>query len=298
MVPSTKHLKGVRADVMMLFCHGNRRKVIPANPASGARETRFPGYLSFHETYGVSIRGEHDEVAPHAVRLWTCSSYSDGRDVYTKPDFGVALSEVVDGSRLVILLCCHSRSILTEYGNEGRNGVKPDFIAFSGKDLTYDTSVNVFLALLITAIERSVSNVVSGPWHELVQRNVCQVFLWVKRFGDHGSDGFWNFLQAFDCISIVKGGSFRIKGCIHAYTKQEYHPLRILQDLRSIQLWKWCKGNDAAQGCFEFISHVTEEAKLIEFKTAPLPRGSGCAVGGARDVHGLLLQLQGLLRDA
>ncbi len=158
--------------------------------------------------------------------------------------------------------------------------------------------MNVFLALLITAIERSASNVAAGPWDELVQRNVCQVFLWVKRFGDDGSDAFWNFLQAFDCISIVKGGSFRIKGCIHAYTKREYHPLCILQDLRSVQLWKWCKGSDAAQGYFEFISYETEEAKLIKFRTAPVPRGSGRAAGGTVDVQGLLLQLHGLLRGA
>ena len=104
------------------------------------------------------------------------------------------------------------------------------------------------------------------------------------------------FLQAHDCISMVQSDAFRIKGCIHAYTLEDHHPKRTLEDLRAVHLWKWHKGKDAVAGTFNFISYEHEEAEHIGFLTAARPQGSGRAAGGARDVAGLLLQLKGLLR--
>ena len=203
MTPSTAFLKDIACDVMILFCHGS------ACPGR-------PHYVCFTEEHGVSLDGHVREHTPPATTIWACSSYQNQK----KPDHGVTLSEVVRASKLVLLLSCCAKPIVQQYASEAVN--KSDFVVFSMDSVIQDISHNIFLALLMNAMEGCPDDMRYGPWDEFVKRNVCQVLLWIK--GNSGSvEAFWTFLQDADIITTGQNRAveiedeFRVKGCINTY---------------------------------------------------------------------------------
>ena len=174
MVASTERLTRISADVMFLLCHGFRRQ----------REERTPSRLDFYGGMNVSVSGSRIERA-QALEVWSCSSFTSYTDqkepvTYQKPEHGVTLSQVVDWTKLVMLLCCRGREILQEYQHEKKSEDRPDFVLFDSKEQIFDISINIFLSLLIYYIDADASQDVAT--HALVKRNVCRVIALVQYY--------------------------------------------------------------------------------------------------------------------
>jgi hypothetical protein len=247
MIPSTSYLRDISCEVMFMLGHGSPRNA-EMRPAQ-------PGYLCFNDLHSVFVNGEVKVVkSPPSTRIWSCSSYTRWNDqlqrevTYQKPPDGVTLSDVVYKSWLVFILSCHTGPILEEYSAENDGKPKPDFVGFMRSVPAHDISVNIFIALLITALEVRVPPVKVMYWDETVRTLVCQVMLWVK---EHGTDEhtFWNWLRT-NGITLPghdprDENGFRIKGCIFTYSAvfdaklQKYDKLILLEELKSLTLMIW-----------------------------------------------------------
>ena len=84
---------------------------------------------------------------------------------------------------------------MTEYASEASEAsaaARPDFVVFLKEGIVFDTSVNIFIVLLMQAIEWYTSKeetVKTTSWHELIRRSVCQVILWVKEESAESNGG-------------------------------------------------------------------------------------------------------------
>ena len=244
MVPSTRDLTNIACHVMVLFCHG-------------AGLPTHPHYMCFHERDSVSVRGYRAGPSPEATTVWSCSSCTradaEGKMVtYEKPDGGVTLSQVVERSKLVLLLSCCGENIMREYESEAGD-TKPDFVVFWLPRILHDISHNIFIALLINAIENCSDY--RHTWDEIVRRCVCRVLWWIKVYGKE-PDRFWLSLQRDEVISEGQNPTrsiqeqFRIKGCITTFnagidatTKIDDKDL-FLRELQAATLMIWNDGRD------------------------------------------------------
>ena len=298
MIPRTMCLKNITCDVMMLFCHG-----IPKFVDNDG--VHHPHALCFNEDYSVNRDGERRYYVPRSSQIWSCSEYKDEKVTYKKRVGGVTLSEVVWGSRLVVLLCCCGGPIMQEYRAEMVGKGRPDFVYFAMDHSVHDISINIFLALLITALERATER--GCDWDEFFRRCVCQVLRWVFVYGtgdDDNADTFWTFLEDMDCIEM-RGENrerFRIKGCINNYglemnpgltedgKKKPDDKQIVLQELQSVTLLLWDGGE-------RVVDHTTDKAQLDEWiRGTPFRQAShGGRVQSPISVDALLLQLKCLL---
>ena len=189
---------------------------------------------------------------------------------------------------------------MQEYCAEMGVRPRPDFVYFKMDDTVYDISINIFLALLIAAMEEA--KVRWGDWDDHFKSCVCQVLRWIQTNGEN-ADVFWDFLEYEDIIEMRGGGArFRIKGCINNYgleMKEEFdeHGTKklndkeiVLRDLQSVTLLLW-DGRERA------VNHKTDGGELDAW-IGGMPFESGTQVQSTISVQDLLLQLKGLLRDA
>ena len=205
MIPRTIYLRGITCDVMMLWCHGMKRY-------TDAKGNHRPHSMCFYEPEGVDRNGEHLGYTPRHSQVWSCSAYTDEKQTYRKVENGITLADVVCGSRLVLLLCCIGGPIMQEYRKEMGEKERPDFVYFAMNENVHDISINIFLALLIDALERN--KVRGGDWDEFIRRCVCQVLVWVKRCGDSedSEKKLWTFLEVMRCVEMRGAKMFRIQG--------------------------------------------------------------------------------------
>jgi hypothetical protein len=308
MIPSTTYLENVACDVMILFCHGCPKTEAPARPH----------YLSFHENQGVSVRGYKVGSASPATIIWSCSSYTEsnanGKPVqYAKCDGGVTLSDVVEGSKLVLLLSCCGDQITREYGREA-GGPKPDFVVFRMPDRIHDVTHNIFLALLMHCIENWRWKEVN--FDQIIRRQVCRVLILIKVHGNaedgRDADKFWKFLHREGMITtgINPGASierqFRVKGSILTIEARRVNPTTgrddkdlYLEELKTLTLQIW-NGTE-----YYNIDTGTKTADLIAWKedkqfkkssqlaseaSAAKPTTQSCSI----QIDTLLSQLRGL----
>ncbi len=225
MTPSTSELCFVGSEVMFIICHGAVRTVLVRPPQ--------PSYLTFHEPFAVSGDGKVIVGnSPESSRIWSCSSHiaEDAATkqciTYRKAAEGVTLSRVVCASDLVVLLSCDSGLIMDEYSSEEDDYKKPDFVAFLRWGPSHDISFNIFLALLMTALERKVSptgKTAAGKiiyCDDSVRMSVCQIMLWVQEAGED-EDTFWAFLCANGIVlpgqDATNEDHIQIRGCIHTF---------------------------------------------------------------------------------
>jgi hypothetical protein len=287
MIPRTMCLKGITCDVMMLWCHGMSKY-------TDAEGNHRPHSMCFYEPCSVGIGGEQPGYTPRDSQVWSCSAYTDEEQTYKKVEDGITLSEVVCGSRLVLLTCCIGGPIMREYRKEMGEKERPDFVYFAMDENVHDISINIFLALLIDALERA--KVRGGTWAEFIRRCVCQVLVWVQRFGG-SEDRLWGFLELMDCVDMrgENGKVFRIKGCIHNFSAEADDKQTVLRELQSLTLLLW----DGGEGGERIVNHETDKDELAALTGGkPFRRGSlGETAESPISVDGLLLQLKGLLRD-
>jgi hypothetical protein len=279
MVPSTACVKRLISDVVLVSCHASPRDAHTSEPA----------VLLFHDGVdSVSVLGVQ-QGTPDALKIWSCSSYTDrgSNQTYTKPAGSISLSEVVQDSRLVLLLSCHGGDIIQEYASEAHAVTNPDFLVFE-KDAVRSISVNIFLSLFISAVERSTIR--QGDWHVFLRRNICRVLLWVKKHGGTPRK-FWNFMR--NIIGCVLDGRdetvFQVKGCVNYYELDKDTAPIILEDLQALTLVTF-DGGEARVRC----THTQDELQAMV-----RPLDHQCSqMGGTVDLDSLLLQLRGLLRGA
>jgi len=241
MIPNTKCLEDIAADVTILFCHGGQRR----RHMAGEKNFHLPSYVCFSEPKGVDIGGVPLKVSPFSSRIFSCSSYTDGDQTFTMPAQGVSLSQVTHDSELVLLLCCHGQDLMTEYASDHSFTVKPDFVVFLKEGGVFKTSISIFIVLLTQAIAwftRAEADDKPRSWHELIMRSVCQVMLWVKQEGtDHagGAEHFYTYLALHRCIYAVDKNSFKIDGNPTVFTVDAQEKRELLQDLQSVTLMLW-----------------------------------------------------------
>ena len=293
MIPRTIYLRGITCDVMMLWCHGMKRY-------TDAKGNHRPHSMCFYEPEGVDTDGEHRGYTPRDSQVWSCSSYTDAEQTYKKVENGITLSEVVCGSRLVLLLCCIGGPIMQEYRKEMGEKERPDFVYFAMDENVHDISINIFLALLIDALERA--KVRGGDWDEFIRRCVCQVLVWVQRFGD--SKKMWDFFGLMRYVEMrgANGNMFRIKGCIHNFKAEADDKQTVLRELQSLTLLLWDGGEGGARaeraGRVErIVNYKTDMDELVALMGGkPFRQASqGASAESPITVDALLLQLKGLL---
>lgn len=287
MIPRTMYLKGITCDVMMLWCHGMSKY-------TDKEGIHRPHSMCFYEPYGVDTDGEHRGYTPLHSLIWSCSAYTDEKQTYRKVENGITLSEVVCGSRLVLLLCCIGGPIMQEYRKEMGEKERPDFVYFAMDENVHDISINIFLALLIDALERA--KVRGGDWDEFIRRCVCQVLVWVKRCGD--SEVMWDFLEVMRYVEMrgENGKVFRIKGCIHNFSAEADDKQTVLRELQSLTLLLWDGGEGGAR-VERIVNHKTDMDELVALMGGkPFRQASqGASAESPITVDALLLQLKGLL---
>jgi hypothetical protein len=269
MIASTAFLKGIACDVMILFCHGTD---------SPGR----PHYMCFHEDNGVSVDGKTRGYTPPATTIWACSSFHNGTVDCKKPEGGVTLSEVVRGSKLVMMLSCFAEPIMQEYAREA--GEKADFVVFLMPSTIHDISHNIFLALLMTAVEDYPDRLRRCYWDEMIRRNVCQVLLWIK---EHSTDvdTFWTFLQDADIIlrghnrTASMEDEFRVKGCINTFRAgvvtvdgvEVNEKQLFFKDLLSLTLMIWNDGYGAKMRGYSRINYLDDKEDLEKWMEGNMP---------------------------
>lgn len=292
MIPRTKFLRDITCDVMMLWCHGMKRY-------TDEKGNHRPHSMCFYEPEGVGTNGEHRGYTPRNSQVWSCSAYTDEEQTYRKVENGITLSEVVCGSRLVLLLCCIGGPIMREYRKEMGEKERPDFVYFAMDENVHDISINIFLALLIDALERA--KVRGGDWDEFIRRCVCQVLAAVKRCGD-SEENLWKYLEVMRCVEMRGAKMFRIKGCIHNFKAEADDKQTVLRELQSLTLLLWDGGEGVARAeragraerIVNYKTDMDELVALVEGK--PFRRGSqGASAESPITVDALLLQLKGLL---
>jgi hypothetical protein len=173
----------------------------------------------------------------------------------------------------------------------------PDFVYLEMDHAVHDISINIFLGLLITALETAMNR--DGPCDEVFKRCVCQVLHWVQ---DNGGDEleFWEYLVTLRCIEMRGNGTvFRIKGCINNYgLEMEEKPndkQTVLRELQSVTMLLW-----ESDGRQRVVNYKTD-GDLLEnwILGTPFPQAShGAREESPDSVQGLLLQLKGLLSGA
>ena len=252
-IPTTAHLVHPTCEVMVLLCHGAPR----TKQFATSERAPQPHFLSFYEGSSVDVYGIKSYPSDSS-RIWTCKSYRHTEStgdivVYKKPDDGVLLHDVVKHSKLVLLLACCGTPIMDEYKSEGE-GQKPDFVVFSRPSQTTDIAMNIFLAMLMTAMEQCPRDMKfdRGSWDEVVRRNVCQVLLWVKEHGHDGST-FWRYLQTERIITPGQQrnnpDAFRIKGFFNSQALEldektgKDDTLLFLEELQTLTLMIWIGGS-------------------------------------------------------
>jgi len=291
MITSTSSLTGaaggIDCDVMFLFCHGKDR--------SSVRRT--PAYIAFHEDDSVDVNGNHRDCSAPASRIWACSSYTEGGQTFTKPRNTVHLSEVVNNAKLVVMLCCHSHDILHEHESEDGTSTN-EFVSFNVPTV-HEPTINIFLALLITSIESCTLR--TGPWNELIKRNVCQVMLWVQKYGEYDDEErFWNFLLTKRIVTmtghVFDDGlpAFRINGSIHHYPLFHIEKQDVLLELQTLNL----RGGSCTTATHASITHERDENELIEWTNGKAFTQSSHTQQEPASLDVLLLQLKGLLYGA
>lgn len=277
MIPSTAHLRDLHSRVIFLFCHGGQRR---AETLDDGEERRIPSYVALHERERVDVAGNGVDISPDCARIYACASCVDEvtNKTHTKPEGAVTLSEVVKNAKLVMLLCCFGRNIITDYGNERPELVKPDVLLYLKESVVYDTSTNIFITLLMHAIDNCEKKTL--PWEEIVKRNICQVMLWVKEHGEYdgevlGPDRFWNFLLDKKFVEEhipYHKWAFRIKNLPFVYPRsddktEDQDKQELLDDLRSLNLLLWHNvpvvGSHVPTGYYEWISYK-HDAGLLE----------------------------------
>jgi hypothetical protein len=281
---------------MILLGHGGARRV------NVEKKTKTPYYMSFRErghVSAVSGRPKTLGATPVSSIIWSCSSYNDGVNEYTKPDDGVTLSSVVGQSRLVVLLCCCGRNIIEEYSSEMRDGNKPDLVVFNMDSDIHDITANIFLVLLISTLEPK--KVPPSPWHEFFKRGVCHVLVWIKHYGS-SADEFWKFLETNHYIRMrgSRTPSYRIKGNINNYTLENDEKHLVWLEFQSLTLLHWRPAVGDTLGSYDWDdarARTAQELSAFVF-TAPFRKASAPAAGSASQLDAMLLELKGLLRGA
>jgi hypothetical protein len=285
MIPSTTWLKNMQCDVMILIGHGFTGDTSPS-------------YITFCASPGVDVDGVIREVSPNATRLWSCSSFEDiDGNMYPKPAGGVHLSQVVDGSKLVMMLCCHGEIIAREYEFQDKYSTrKPDLLIFKTRGEINDTSMYVFLALLMTCVETNYSNH-TGSYDATIKRHIYQVFLWIQTRGTD-AEQFWTFLKTQGCVFSTGSTGFEIKGNT-SYTWQMRAGCKqvLLDELRTLSLGL-CKPESDAYGCwYTWVDSRHNKEELEAWAKAPASAAAGGAVEHDELWH-MLLQLKGMMLSA
>jgi hypothetical protein len=282
MIPSTTWLKNVNCDVMILIGHGFEGMTSPS-------------YITFCESPGVDANGVIREISPNATRLWSCSSWEDREgDVVTKPADGVTLSEVVDGSKLVMMLCCHGEIIAGEYEFQDIPSTrKPDLLIFKTRGEINDTSMYVFLALLMTSVETNYSNL-TGSYDASIKRHIYQVFLWIQTQGTD-AEQFWRFLMTRGCVYSMVYSAFQIKGTTsYTWRLRDGCKQVLLDELRTLSLGLCKPKSDAFGGWYTWVDSGHNRAELEAWAQPPKPAASGGAVEHD-ELRDMLLQLKGMM---
>jgi hypothetical protein len=179
------------------------------------------------------------------------------------------------------MLCCAAESIADEYASDDSLSTrKPDLLIFKTSSCVHDTSINVFLALLMTCIEENNSSH-AGSYDASIKRHIYHIFSLIATEGSN-AESFWTFLMTQGCVSEVpKVTGFRIKGTTSQLSLHDTAKQLIWNELRSLSLGLWTPATDENDGAYTWVNAYTPPPTYAAVQAAQL--------------DGLLLQLKGMV---
>ena len=215
------HTAKMPCDVLFLLAHGNPALQDP-NPAS-------------------LVFGPYDD-APSDVRIWASAHFitPTGRR-QSAPEQSTTLNQVVGGSKLVVLQCCHCNTIIEQY-LESPASMHAHEIFFFDSDLVQHASITILVACLIHQIE-SDSNATGSPL-ERAQRSILAILKIMhdcSRAPDQ-AQRFWDHLVSSRCVVMMQDAffgqvpSFKIAGSMLRYACSVVPQQQIFDEFQKLTL--------------------------------------------------------------
>jgi hypothetical protein len=251
-VSSTAEFIGEQAQVVIALCHGWERGAY--NSASLLFKCNTKRENSLRDfVFGKQI-GTHDQHGNRAVTL----------------------HEVIEHSKLAILLTCNGDQLLQDYVYEDRKDLPhPDVLIYNGQALR-SVVVEIYMVLLVNILDSELNLKSGRDMYVQVREAIKRIFQIVKVFGDdHAS--FWAFLQHVGCVTdnadekdrqelpypAWQGDEpfFRVYGRVYANLTGDF-PEVALQHFKRIQLVTW----NEADGKNEVIDCAT--VRDIKWRTS------------------------------
>lgn len=176
--------------VTFLLCHGVQRNVTKSLAYNAEPVEEHPAFLFFSE----------DENDPNIVYAARSVTLPDGEKKYV-PSGAVVLHDLIQQTRLAVILCCAGDNILDDYLSERGNDI-PDILVYKCAVATKLTHA-IFVALLINLMDsddRVLKNPAPEEVYNAVRNSIVTIFKIVK-WCDDDKDVFWKFLLDVGCVS-------------------------------------------------------------------------------------------------
>lgn len=270
LVHATASLKHIECDVMFIMCHGG------GGPSP---------LLAFYDDQKDHWTNENDPDEVNMLTLWARHKDTEPTKAYAKEGYAkVSMSEVVDKTKMVVLMSCCAGDIVKAYFEE-KPATSQQFFYFSsvGDDGHFELSsstIEIVLSLLLNVVDCidciDVASVASvKEWRD----SILQVMKIVKLFGvDH--EAFWDYLvvagvtlpldvskKRQQILTVEKDDErwFRIAGhrldhFLYPATKKT-----ILSECRTLTLATW----DASSQSLTYLTVDSPELGVIEFCDDP-----------------------------
>ena len=177
MINNTDQLEGIIANLMIILCHGARRR--QGNCAQ----------LRFADNDGPS-RPLRDECNVDARKTST----------------NISLKELTSATKLVLMFCCYGNEIMTDYLTDSNPLTTRPFILASNQALILRGSIDAILIVLFNIVE-SITFYTKRPilkdyhWTRVLSA-IHRLFEIVKLFGDD-HDSFWIYLLQTGVVTIA-----------------------------------------------------------------------------------------------
>ena len=266
-VGSTEDFIGQKAQVVIAQCHGCERGAYNSASLLFKCHTKPENSLRDH-VFGKQITDTDGYE-------WTID-----QDGYR----AVTLHEVIEHSKLAILLTCNGDQLLQDYVYEDRKDLPhPDVLIYNGQALR-SVVVEIYMVLLVNILDSELNLKSGRDMYVQVREAIKRIFQIVKVFGDdHAS--FWAFLQHVGCVTdnadekdrqelpypAWQGDEpfFRVYGRVYANLTGDF-PEATLQQFKCIQLvtWNEADGKNKVIDCAtvrDIIYRTSKNDKIYRF---------------------------------
>ena len=138
----------------------------------------------------------------YCIKSRSSASHSSASPSSWEEDYApVLLHDVVDKTELVVLMCCHCNSIVSEYfeATRAEDTVQRQQFFYFNTDKCHGDCIEILISWLIDLADTHPYSVnLADKWRSQVVR-VMQIV----RIFDDDSEGFWRYLTVIGLVSLV-----------------------------------------------------------------------------------------------